>query len=111
VKFNEVSDDSPKLKEKPTTMSREEYLKSAVKEWETALELRRNENVEIIYAFAHLGGGVAIGNANSEAELKALMTRLPFYNYLDINFSPIISVEDAIAKAKQELKAFKAQST
>jgi len=98
-----------KLKEKPATMSREEYLKSAVKEWETALELRRNKNVETVYAFAPLGGGVAIGNANSEDELKALMTRLPFYNYLDINFSPIISVEDAIAKAKRNLEAFKAE--
>jgi muconolactone delta-isomerase len=96
-----------KLKEKPTTMSREEYLKLAAKEWETALELRGNENVEIAYAFADGVGGVAIGNANSEAELKALMTRLPFCDYLDINFSLIISVEDAIAKAKQE--AFKAQ--
>lgn len=90
-------------------MSTEEFLKSAVKEWETALELRGNENVETVYAFAQLGGGIAIGNANSESELKALMTRLPFYNYLDINFYSIISVEDAIAKAKQELEAFKAQ--
>ena len=98
-----------KLKEKPPTMSREEYLKSAVKEWETALELRGNENVEIVYAFSLLGGGVAIGNANSEDELKALMIRLPFYEYLEINFSPIITVEEAIAKAKGNLEDFKAQ--
>jgi len=98
-----------KLKEKPTTMSTEEYLKSAVKEWETALELRGNDNVEIVYAFAPLGGGAAIGNANSEDELRALMTRLPFYEYLEINFSPIITVEEAIAKAKGNLEAFKAQ--
>lgn len=99
-----------KLKEKPTAMSREEYLNSAVKEWETALELRGNENVEIWYAFAPLGGGgVAIANANSEEELKALMTRLPFYEYLEINLSPLITVEEAIAKAKGILEAFKAQ--
>jgi len=98
-----------RLKEKPPSMSREEFLKSAVKEWETALELRGIKNVEVVYAFAELGGGIAIGEGNSEAELKALMSKLPFYNYLDITFYPIISVEDAIAKAKKMLEAFKAQ--
>ena len=97
-----------KMKEKPP-MSAEELLKSSVMEWETALRLKGMKNVEAVYAFADQSGGLAIGDVDSEAQARALMAELPFYRYLDINLSPIISAEDASAKAKHDLEAFKAQ--
>jgi muconolactone delta-isomerase len=97
-----------KMKEKPP-ISTEEFLKSAIKEWETALKMRGYKNVEAVYAFADDSGGMAIGDADSEAQAKALMAVLPFYKYLDINLSPIISAEDALAQAKHALEAFKAK--
>ena len=89
--------------------SPEELLRTAVKEWETVLKLKGNKKVETVYAFAEHGGAIAIGNFDSEAEASGLMSGLPFYKYLDITISPLISVKDALARAKHNLEAFKAK--
>ena len=96
------------LKEEPP-MSSEEFLKTVVEEWETVLKLKGNKKVETVYGFAEHGGAIAIGNFDSEAEARGFMSGLPFYKYLDITISPLISVEDALARAKHNLEAFKAK--
>jgi hypothetical protein len=96
------------LKEEPP-MSSEEFLKTVVTEWETVLKLKGNKKVETVYGFAEHGGAIAIGNFDTEAEARGFMSGLPFYKYLDITVSPLISVEDALARAKHNLEAFKAK--
>jgi muconolactone delta-isomerase len=96
------------LKEEPP-MSSEEFLRTAVEEWETVLKLKGNKKVETVYGFAEHGGAIAIGNFDTEAEARGFMSGLPFYKYLDITVSPLISVEDALARAKHNLEAFKAK--
>jgi hypothetical protein len=97
-----------KMKGRPSTPE-EEFLKSVVKEWETALKIKGMKNVETVYAFTDWSGGIAILDADSKAQAKALMMKLPFYKYLDPKFSPIISAEDRLAEAKHNLEAFRAK--
>ena len=96
-----------KMKKSPT-MPEEEFLKSVVKEWETALEIKGMKNVETVCLF-WLSGGIAILEAGSKAQAKALMKELPFYKYLDFEFSQLVSAEKRLAEAKHNLQVFRAK--
>jgi muconolactone delta-isomerase len=97
-----------KMKKSPS-MPEEEFLKSVVKEWETALKIKGMKNVETVYALSDWSGGIAIFDADSKAQAKALMTELPFYKYLDFKFSSIVSAEKRLAEAKHNLEVFRAK--
>ena len=97
-----------KMKKSPS-MPEEEFLKSVVKEWETALEIKRMKNVETVYAFADWSGGIAILDADSKVQAKAWMKELPFYKYLNFDFSPIVLTEKRLAEAKHNLEVFRAK--
>jgi muconolactone delta-isomerase len=81
----------------------------AVKEWQTALQLRKEGTTEVGYALAGQKGGMSIHEAGSGADLNAQLMRLPLYAFLNIEICPLMTYEEALAQAKNALEAIKAQ--
>ena len=52
---------------------------------------------------------MGIVEVESGAELNAMLMRLPFYPFLDVQIYPLMTVNEALNQAKQSLEAFKAQ--
>jgi len=52
---------------------------------------------------------MAILEANSGADINASLMRLQLYAFLDVEIYPLMTAEEALAQAKQALKAVKKQ--
>lgn len=87
----------------------EQFLEMTVEEWQTALQFRKEGKAEVNYGLAGLKGGMGIVEVESGAELNAMLMRLPFYPFLDVQIYPLMTVNEALNQAKQSLEAFKAQ--
>ena len=87
----------------------EKLREMVVGEWLTALQIRKEGKVEVGYALVGQKGGISIHEAESGADLNAQLMRLPLYVFLDIEIYPLMTVEEALAQAKQALEALKAQ--
>jgi len=87
----------------------EQFLEMTVGEWQTVLQFRKEGKAEVNYGLAGLKGGMGIVEVESGAELNAMLMRLPFYPFLDVQIYPLMTVNEALSQAKQGLEAFKAQ--
>jgi len=96
------------LKEVPPVPP-EQFLKMVMGEWQTVLQFRKEGKSEVDYALAGLKGGAAIFEAESGAEINAMLGRLPLFSFLDIEIYPLMTVEEALNQTKQSLEALKAQ--
>ncbi len=87
----------------------EKLREMAVREWETALQLRNEGKIEVGYALVGQKGGMSIREAESGAVLNVQLMRLPFYAFLDIEIYPLMTYEEALTQAKDSLEAVKTQ--
>lgn len=87
----------------------EQFLEMTVEEWQTVLQFRKEGKAEVNYGLAGLKGGMGIVDVESGAELNAMLMRLPFYAFLDVQIYPLMTVNEALSQAKQGLEAFRAQ--
>ncbi|MFX0069090.1 MAG: muconolactone Delta-isomerase family protein [Promethearchaeota archaeon] len=97
-----------KLKERPPIPT-EKFLEMVVKEWETALQFRKEGKADINYGLAGQKGAMAIFNAESGAELDADLMKLPLYGWLDIEIYPLMTAEEVLTRTKKFLEAVKAR--
>jgi len=104
MKFLVVS----KLREIPPVPP-EQFAALGVAEWQTVQQFLKEGKTEVAYALAGLKGGMAIGEADSGAELNSRLSRLPFYPFLDIEIYPLMTADEALTQAKESLEAIKAK--
>ncbi|MEE9508864.1 MAG: muconolactone Delta-isomerase family protein [Candidatus Bathyarchaeia archaeon] len=87
----------------------EQALKLIMAEYQVGKQLLKEGKMEEVYLLAGLKGGMLIGEAESGAELNAMMTRMPLYDSLDIQIYPLMTLDEGIAQVKQGLEFLKAQ--
>jgi len=93
-----------KLKEYPPVPPKQ-YIEMYIGECQTVMGFKKEGKTEVSYALAGLKAGMGIFEAESGAEINAMMTSLPFYPFLDVQIYPLLEWEEALAQAKQALEA------
>jgi muconolactone delta-isomerase len=84
-----------------------EYLEQVVKEWEIALDYRKQGKVLEVFCFADGSGAFTIWDVDSKEQLDGIVEKLPMYSLADWEIVPLWTAEETIEKAKQALESLK----
>jgi muconolactone delta-isomerase len=85
----------------PPPLSPEQLLEYVIKEWETVINFKQKGKVLESYGYVDHPGGFVIFNVNSREELDELISKLPMHSFSEFEISPLITSEQALARAKQ----------
>ena len=85
----------------PPPVPADEFLRLVVQEWETVIESRKQGKISAAYGYANQPGGFIIYDVGSKEELEDLLSKLPMHAIAKFEIVPLITAEQALARAKQ----------
>lgn len=84
-------------------LAAEEWLNIVLKGMETIQDYKKQGKVVIHCGLVGQQAGVMIWNVNSNEELHALLSQLPFWPFMEWTITPLLSTEQTIASVKEAL--------
>jgi muconolactone delta-isomerase len=79
----------------------EQLIGIVVKEWETVLDFQKQGKIVGAFGLVEKPGGFVICDVDSKEDLDDLLKQLPMHPYVTFNIMPLITAEEALARAKQ----------